>query len=190
MDHQPQVADLIIIDSVALLEESINQLSDTGTIWLFYELQDLYSVLKIIENDNRIQNNYKNATVFTINYKTYQAFHITKSNNFVFNSIEIKRTVLVPYTVEKGDGTREKRGWDYEDGIPKRWTGLGICIYLSDKKFLPQVLSMLSSKEGDVVLYNKNIIKRDYDLLEGKLSTSEDCKLSVYNRKFLPKYKK
>jgi hypothetical protein len=78
--------------------------------------------------------------------------------------------------------------WDYEDGVAKRWTGLGNSVYLSDVTFLPQLLSMLSSKEGDIVIYNGDTVIRDYSIMDGILSTSEeDCPLSFYNRKFLPK---
>lgn len=183
-----QVADLIIIDNIALLEESINHLSDTGTIWLFYKMEDLETVIdKIVDSPLFIH--LENATVFTIGNETLQAYHLTKDqNNYTLNTIEVKRDVVVPYTVMNEDGNREKRGWDYEDGVAKRWTGLGNSVYLSDVTFLPQLLSMLSSKEGDIVTYNGDTVIRDYSIMDGILSTSEeDCPLSFYNRKFLPK---
>ena len=43
--------------------------------------------------------------------------------------IEIKREVAAPYIVKTADGKSEKRGWDYENGKPMRWTGIGNCIY-------------------------------------------------------------
>ena len=161
-------------------------LKPTGTLWFFYGITKIETVIKCV-NRSGMFNHWENAMVYTSQNKTYQAFHLTINNkNYIFNQVEIKRDVVVPYMVKK-DGKRIKRGWDYENGKPKRWTGIGNCLYAPNFEFLIQILSVLSSKENDTVLFNNKYLKRDYNLLFNKISSSEDCPLHFSKRLFLPK---
>lgn len=167
-----------------LLAECYRVLKPTGTMWMFYGITKIESVIKCI-NKSMFFNHWENAMVATIPDKTYQAYHLTKNkNNYTFNNIEIKRDVVVPYVVKKPDGTKEKRGWDYENGKAKRWTGLGNCIFASDIDFIIQVLICLSSNENDKVMSS---YKRNNSLLYNQVSSSENCSLNFSKRLFLPK---
>lgn len=169
-----------------ILTESKRLLTKEGTLWLFYNIEDIKTILSLIKANNFI-NHFENASVFSTPEKTFQAFHLTMSNKYIFNQIEIKREVAAPYIVKTADGKSEKRGWDYENGKPMRWTGIGNCIYASDKNFLNQLLLVLSANDSSKCILNGDNIIRNYDILFNQISSSENCKLHFSKRLFLPK---
>ena len=169
-----------------ILTESKRLLTKEGTLWLFYNNKDIKEVLSLIKANNFI-NHLENASVFSTLEKTFQAFHLTLSDKYTFNQIEIKREVAAPYVVKTADGKSEKRGWDYEDGKPMRWTGIGNCIYANNKNFLNQLLLILSANDSSKCILNGNNIIRNYDILFNQISSSENCKLHFSKRLFLPK---
>ena len=169
-----------------ILTESKRLLTGEGTLWLFYNTEDIKEVLSLIKTNNFI-NHLENASVFSTPEKTFQAFHLTKSDKYIFNQIEIKREVAAPYVVKTTDGKSEKRGWDYENGKPMRWTGIGNCVYADNKNFLDQLLLVLSSNDSSKCILNGDNIIRNYDILFNQISSSENCKLHFNKRSFLPK---
>ena len=170
----------------SILAESKRLLTKEGTLWLFYNIEDIKEVLSLIKTSDFI-NHLENASIFSTPEKTFQAFHLTISNKYVFNQIEIKREVAAPYVVKTADGKSEKRGWDYENGKPMRWTGIGNCIYADNKNFLDQLLLVLSSNDSSKCILNGDNIIRNYDILFNQISSSENCKLHFSKRLFLPK---
>ena len=169
-----------------ILTESKRLLTKKGTLWLFYNNEDIKEVLNLIKVNNFI-NHLENASIFSTPEKTFQAFHLTLSDRYIFNQIEIKREVAAPYVVKTADGKSEKRGWDYENGKPMRWTGIGNCIYADNKNFLDQLLLVLSSNDSSKCILNGDNIIRNYDILFNQISSSENCKLHFSKRPFLPK---
>ena len=169
-----------------ILTESKRLLTKEGTLWLFYNTEDIKTVLSLIKANNFI-NHFENASVFSTPEKTFQAFHLTISDKYTFNQIEIKREVAAPYVVKTADGRSEKRGWDYEDDKPMRWTGIGNCIYADNKNFLDQLLLVLSANDSSKCILNGDNIIRNYDILFNQISSSENCKLHFSKRLFLPK---
>lgn len=170
----------------SILAESKRLLTKEGTLWLFYNIEDIKIILSLIKTNNFI-NHLENATIFSTPEKTFQAFHLTMSNKYTFNQIEIKREVAAPYIIKTADGQSEKRGWDYENGKPMRWTGIGNCIYASNKDFLNQLLLILSANDSSKCILNGDNITRNYDILFNQISSSENCKLHFSKRFFLPK---
>lgn len=170
----------------SILTESKRLLTGKGTLWLFYNTEDIKEVLSLIKTNNFI-NHLENASVFSTSEKTFQAFHLTISDKYIFNQIEIKREVAAPYVVKTADGKSEKRGWDYENGKPMRWTGIGNCIYADNKDFLNQLLLVLSANDSSRCILNGDNIIRNYDILFNQISSSENCKLHFSKRLFLPK---
>lgn len=170
----------------SILAESKRLLTKEGTLWLFYNIEDIKEVLSLIKTSDFI-NHLENASIFSTPEKTFQAFHLTISNKYVFNQIEIKREVAAPYVVKTADGKSEKRGWDYENGKPMRWTGIGNCIYANNKNFLNQLLLVLSANDSSKCILNGDNIIRNYDILFNQISSSESCKLHFSKRLFLPK---
>lgn len=175
------MADLIFckIKDFSLAKSS---LSENGTIWVECssgeKLNDLCDF------------HLENSLVVCNGEETKTFYHYSKSDKYIWNSVEVLREVVVPYTVKGKNGERIKRGWDYLNGKPMRWTSLGNALYCSDEDFLKQLLVLTSSNESSsVVEFPDTKIERDYSMLEGKASTSEDCKLSFKNRSFLPKEK-
>lgn len=171
------------------LSECRRVLKPEGSMWMFYGITMIESVIKSV-NKSGLYNHWENALVFTTPEKTLQYYHLTKNEkNYVFNQIEIKRDVVVPYVTKTKDGKKIKRGWDYENGKAKRFTGIGNCLYASNPSWINQIFSLISSKENDVVisLPSGNKIIRDYNSLFNQISTSEDCKLGFNRRLFLPK---
>lgn len=188
MDNES--VDLIIYDDILekdLLEECFRILKQDGTLWLITNKNNIVDEMRLIREVGFI-NNFENW--WTINIKDYTKnfYHLTISENHTFNQVEIKRDVVVPYTIKGKNGERIKRGWDYEDGKPKRWTGISNCSYLSDESLLNQLFMLVSSNENDVVydVKSKSFLKRDYSLLKN-ISTSEDCQISFNRRSFMPK---
>lgn len=188
MDNES--VDLIIYDDILekdLLEECFRILRQDGTLWLITNKNNIVDEMKLIREVGFI-NNFENW--WTINIKDYTKnfYHLTMSENYTFNQVEIKRDVVVPYTIKGKNGERIKRGWDYEDGKPKRWTGISNCSYLSDESLLNQLFMLVSSNENDVVydVKSNSFLKRDYNLLKN-ISTSEDCQISFNKRSFMPK---
>lgn len=169
-----------------ILAESKRLLTKEGTLWLFYNTEDIKIVLGLLKVSNFI-NHLENASIFSTPEKTFQAFHLTVSDKYIFNQIEIKREVAVPYIVKTADGKSEKRGWDYEDGKPMRWTGIGNCTYADNKDFLNQLLLVLSANDSSKCILNGDNIIRNYDILFNQISSSENCKLHFNKRSFLPK---
>ena len=170
----------------SILAEGKRLLTKEGTLWLFYNTEDIKTVLGLIKVSNFI-NHFENASVFSTPEKTFQAFHLTVSDKYIFNQIEIKREVAAPYVVKTADGKSEKRGWDYENGKPMRWTGIGNCIYADNKDFLNQLLLVLSANDSSKCILNGDNITRNYDILFNQISSSENCKLHFSKRLFLPK---
>ena len=170
----------------SILAEGKRLLTKEGTLWLFYNTEDIKTVLGLIKVSNFI-NHLENASVFSTPEKTFQAFHLTLSDKYIFNQIEIKREVAAPYVVKTADGKSEKRGWDYENGKPMRWTGIGNCIYADNKDFLNQLLLVLSANDSSKCILNGDNIIRNYDILFNQISSSENCKLHFSKRLFLPK---
>ena len=184
-----------------ILTESKRLLTKKGTLWLFYNTEDIKIVLGFLKVSNFI-NHLENASIFSTPEKTFQAFHLTVSDKYIFNQIEIKREVAAPYIVKTADGKSEKRGWDYEDGKPMRWTGIGNCTYADNngfgnaliqkknadnKDFLNQLLLVLSANDSSKCILNGDNIIRNYDILFNQISSSENCKLHFNKRSFLPK---
>ena len=169
-----------------ILTESKRLLTKEGTLWLFYNTEDIKIVLGLLKVSNFI-NHLENASIFSTPEKTFQAFHLTVSDKYIFNQIEIKREVAAPYIVKTADGKSEKRGWDYEDGKPMRWTGIGNCTYADNKDFLNQLLLVLSANDSSKCILNGDNITRNYDILFNQISSSENCKLHFNKRSFLPK---
>ena len=170
----------------SILAESKRLLTKEGTLWLFYNTEDIKIVLGLLKVSNFI-NHLENASIFSTPEKTFQAFHLTVSDKYIFNQIEIKREVAAPYIVKTADGKSEKRGWDYEDRKPMRWTGIGNCTYADNKDFLNQLLLVLSANDSSKCILNGDNIIRNYNILFNQISSSENCKLHFNKRSFLPK---
>ena len=170
----------------SILAESKRLLTKEGTLWLFYNTKDIKIVLDLLKVSNFI-NHLENASIFSTPEKTFQAFHLTVSDKYIFNQIEIKREVAAPYIVKTADGKSEKRGWDYEDGKPMRWTGIGNCTYADNKDFLNQLLLVLSANDSSKCILNGDNIIRNYNILFNQISSSENCKLHFNKRSFLAK---
>ena len=170
----------------SILAESKRLLTKEGTLWLVYDSEDIKMVLGLLKVSNFI-NHLENASIFSTPEKTFQAFHLTVSDKYIFNQIEIKREVAAPYIVKTADGKSEKRGWDYEDGKPMRWTGIGNCTYADNKDFLNQLLLVLSANDSSKCILNGDNIIRNYNILFNQISSSENCKLHFNKRSFLPK---
>lgn len=180
----------LVITNIELtnLDKIYKILSLNGTCWFYINIFDIKNILNIPEKYGFI-NHLENSIVLTTKNKTYHYFHLTKSNNYTWNNIEIKRDVVVPYTIKGKNGEKIKRGWDYENGNPKRWTSIGNCIYIENFFDIFSIFQLLSSNENDkVLLYPENkLLKRNYSKLYNQISTSENCELSFNKRKFLPK---
>lgn len=112
-----------------------------------------------------------------------EIIHFTKSKNYTWNNLKMLREVVTPYVK---DG--RPRGWFLdENGMRKRWTGLGnVFVYsapqwngIVEKQWhesqkpilLLERLIRLSSNENDIVL----------DLFSGSGSVSIASKLSKRN---------
>lgn len=163
-----------------------------GTLWMCFgrtKIQTVFQALNDFDKDKRVENdrlqvNLENQTVYCDGKNTYELFHITKGEKYIWNQIEIKRDVIAPYVLNG-----QKRGWDYEKGQPKRWTTLGNVIFSSSFEFLKQSLLLISSKEESncISLPTFERIERNYEMLKNQVSTSENCRLSFSQRSFLPK---
>ena len=161
-----------------------------GTLWMCFARTKIKTVLNALDNynknddPNKLQCNLENQVVYCDGKYTYELSHITKGKKYIWNQIEVKRDVIAPYVLNG-----KKRGWEYENSKPKRWTSLGNVIFSSSFEFLKQTLCLLSSKENNLCIEVPSFeeIKRNYELLKNQISTSEDCELSFSRRSFLPK---
>lgn len=180
--------DLIVSDFLTKnnLKKYFTLLSDKGTLWVKSSKENILNEFNLIK-ESEFLNHLENWLVINTQNETSNYYHLTKSKNYIWNQIEIKRDVVVPYVLKSENGQSVKRGWEYENGKAKRWTGIGNCLYVSDKNYINQIFMLLSSNENSEVLYNDKNIYRNYDTLYNQISTSENCKLSFSNRLFLPK---
>lgn len=181
--------DLIILNE-PLNDENLLKakklLKNTGTVWALTTKSFLKRELNLIKQYG-FKNNLENWIVVNDAYKTNLYYHLTISDKYIWNSIEIKRYVKVPYTLKGENGEKIKVGWDYENGQPKRWTTLGNAIYTSEN-IINDLFLLISSNENSNILElptNKEL-KRDYKKLLN-MSTSENCCISFDKRGFKPK---
>ena len=70
-----------------------------GTLWLITNKNNIVDEMRLIREVGFI-NNFENW--WTINIKDYTKnfYHLTISENYTFNQVEIKRDVVVPYTIK------------------------------------------------------------------------------------------
>lgn len=157
-----------------LFTETKRVLKDNGTLWMCCARTKIPLVLKTIEESGLICNlenwmTYVRAKGRGANNKLKsqceEVLHITKTKKYKWSSIEYLRECIVPYMK---DG--KPRGWfiDQNDGIRKRWTGVGNAMLFTSpffkNKFESQIhstqkpfllfteLIMLSSKPGDIIM--------------------------------------
>ena len=87
--------DLIIVDKTydnydILLETVYNKLKDKGTCWLLTDSHKLQEQISSIKNSKFI-NHLENWCTITTENNTFNFYHLTKSDKYTFNNIEIKR---------------------------------------------------------------------------------------------------
>lgn len=156
------------------LTEVYRVLTPTGTCWTFGAPTQVPMLFKIFQQIG-FHNNLKNWTIYSrakgrgarkhLKSQREDIFHLTKSEKYVWHSIEYLRRVVVPYTVA---GT--PRGWalDIGTGERVRFTGVGNVMHVTspsyNNKFETQIhpaqkpvilmamLIMMSSRAGDTVL--------------------------------------
>ena len=158
-----------------LLAECYRILKPTGTMWMFYGITKIESVIKCI-NKSMFFNHWENAMVYCrpkgrgathkLKSQREEIVHLTKDpKNYTWNAVEYLREVVVPYVK---DG--KARGWalDQSTGMRVRWTGLGNVSFFTPPAYnnvgekqihscqkpilLFTELIMLSSKKGEKVL--------------------------------------
>lgn len=157
-----------------LFTEAKRVLTDDGTLWLCCARTKVPVVFDAIK-ESGLNCNLENWMTYVrakgrgantkLKSQCEEVLHITKSNKYQFSSIEYLRECVVPYIK---DG--KPRGWfiDQNDGLRKRWSGIGNAmlftspffknkfesqIHSTQKPFLLFVeLIMLSTKPGDTVM--------------------------------------
>lgn len=158
-----------------LLAECKRVLKPTGTMWMFYGITKIESVIKCA-NRSGLFNHWENAMVYCrpkgrgathkLKSQREEILHLTKDpKNYTWNSVEYLREVVVPYIK---DG--KPRGWalDQSTGLRVRWTGIGNVSFFTPPAYnnvaekqihscqkpllLFAELIMLSSKKGETVL--------------------------------------
>lgn len=168
---------------VKFFQECHRVLKVGGTLWMCCARTKIPIVFSALENydfddwkedPNRLQLNLENWLTYArqkgreasgkLKSQAEEILHISKGKKFTWNSIEYLREVVAPYTK---DG--KPRGWfvDQNDGIRKRWSGVGnvLCytapffkskfekqIHSTQKPFLLFAeLIMLSTNPGELV---------------------------------------
>lgn len=120
------------------LNEINRVLTPTGTCWMFFGPTMIEEVQEAIRGTT-FTNHYENWIIMARNkgrgaknkLKSIRedVFHLTKhKTDYVWHSEEYLRRVIAPYKLAGGI----KRGWDYKDGVPMRFTGLGNIMFSSD----------------------------------------------------------
>ena len=159
------------------LTEAERVLKDSGTIWMCCGRTKIPVVFRAIENYNPsggLQLNLENwltyarqkgrGTSTKLKSQAEEILHISKGKKYTWHMVEYLREVVIPYVK---DG--RPRGWflDQNDGIRKRWSGVGNVLCFTSpffkNRFEPQIhstqkpfllfteLIMLSSNPGDLV---------------------------------------
>ena len=157
------------------LTECSRVLTPEGSMWMFYGITQIETVIKCIHNSG-LHNHWENAMVYCRNKgrgsskklksQREEIVHLTKHlTKYTWNSVEYLREVVVPYVK---DG--KPRGWvlDQSTGQRVRWTGAGNAVFftaptyhgVSEKQIHPcqkpvllfTELIMLSSTKGQKVL--------------------------------------
>jgi DNA modification methylase len=123
------------------LAEVYRVLKPEGTCWVFTGPTQIPSMFDSIERTGFI-NHLDNWVVMARNkgrgskkkLKSLREdiLHLTKSPTYTWNAVEYVRRVIVPYMVEG-----QKRGWDYRDGVPMRFTSAGNIMAFSDYEMIP-----------------------------------------------------
>lgn len=179
------------------------QLDENGAAWLKFYPKDFEKLLSDVNSAGLIAH-LENYLVVDYDYTRQDFLFVTKSKSYTWNSVEVLREVVVPYTVKGANGERIKRGWDYLDDRPMRWTSLGNVIYTSDLSVLYAILLLTASNKQDKVFIDNldyksvgTTLERECDgqlnndlkeLLSHHVSTSEsDFYLSFDKRFFMPK---
>lgn len=158
----------------AFFTECKRVLKPTGTLWFFYGITKIETVIKCV-NRSGMFNHWENAMVYCrakgrgstkkLKSQREEIMHITKDENkYTWNAVEYLREVVVPYVK---DG--KPRGWvlDQSTGMRLRWSGLGnVCCFtppaynnVAEKQIhscqkpllLFTELIMLSSLKGETV---------------------------------------
>ncbi len=154
------------------VRECFRVLKDNGTMWSFMGYQHILDFIPLLRKYGYVH--LENWVVWArqkgrgsskhLKSQREDIFHITKSNQYVWNNLKVLREVVCPYVK---DG--KPRGWFInEQGKRVRWTGLGnVWVYTSpqynsktDKQVHPaqkplmlmERLILLSSNEGDLIL--------------------------------------
>ncbi|HRT03224.1 MAG TPA: site-specific DNA-methyltransferase [Candidatus Diapherotrites archaeon] len=154
------------------VRECFRVLKNNGTMWSFMGYQRILEFIPLLRKYGYVY--LENWVVWArqkgrcsskhLKSQREDIFHITKSNQYVWNNLKVLREVVCPYVK---DG--KPRGWFInEQGKRVRWTGLGnVWVYTSpqynsktDKQVHPaqkplmlmERLILLSSNEGDLIL--------------------------------------
>lgn len=157
------------------LSECRRVLKPEGSMWMFYGITMIESVIKSI-NKSGLYNHWENALVYSrakgrgsknkLKSLREEIVFLTKDEKkWTWNPVEYLREVVVPYVK---DG--KPRGWalDQSTGMRVRWSGLGNSLFFTPPAYnnvaekqihscqkpvlLFTELIMLASKVGDTVM--------------------------------------
>ena len=157
----------------AWVKECFRLLKPNGSMWSFMGYENIIPFISLLSKHGHVQ--MQNWSIWAHgkgrgskqNLKSLREdiVHITKSDNYVWNPLQVMREVIAPYVK---DG--RPRGWilDQETGKRIRWTGCGNVFWYSAPQWnskaekqvhpaqkpimLMQRLILMSSNENDVVL--------------------------------------
>jgi len=136
----------------AWLCEAYRVLKSTGSVWFFFGHTKIRTILRCIEDRPWVEH-LENWLIYARNkgrgaknrLKSLRedVMHLTKTDDYKWNQVEYLRRVVTPYVV---DG--KKRGWDYIDGEPYRFTGAGNIMAFHN---VPMTLEKDAKPRGHVL---------------------------------------
>lgn len=146
------------------LSECKRILTPEGSMWMFYGITKIESVIKCI-NKSGLINHWENATVYCrpkgrgstkkMKSQREEIVHLTKGKKYCWNPVEYLREVVVPYT---RDG--KPRGWalDQATGQRVRWTGIGNVAFFTPPSFINIAEKQIHSCQKPVLLFTELIM--------------------------------
>jgi len=120
------------------LNELYRVLTPNGSCWIFFGptmIHEMFDAIAQTKFHNLLENwicyarNKGRGASKKLKSLREDIFHLVKDpKDYTFHSEEYLRRVVAPYVLKGG----EKRGWDYRDGVPMRYTGLGNIMAFSE----------------------------------------------------------
>lgn len=147
-----------------LLAECRRVLKPTGTMWMFYGITKIETVIKCV-NKSGLINHWENAMVYCrpkgrgskkkLKSQREEILHLTKSSKYTWNSVEYLREVIAPYVK---DG--KPRGWalDQSTGMRVRWTGLGNVSFFTPPSYNSVAEKQIHSCQKPILLFTELIM--------------------------------